>query len=67
MTSESREWLDSQIRWLLGLYLSGRMDAEELATRIDGAIIAAGQRGRRRPATDPSIEIPDWVNAGDES
>lgn len=43
-----REQTDEQVRRLVGKYLSGELDGEELSVRIDGLIIAAGKQGRPR-------------------
>ncbi len=43
---DTAQWVDEQIRRLVRLYLAGEMSPDELVTRIDGLLIAAGVRRR---------------------
>ena len=53
---DTREWVDQEIRKLVRMYLDGRMnhpgDKDELQTRIDGLLIAAGIRRRHRTSEE---------------
>jgi hypothetical protein len=48
--TEANEWIARQVLRLVGYYMVGEMDAEELSVRIDDILIAARVRAGRRGA-----------------